>query len=89
VWTLGAALLLSGCGNCNMLGGGKLPARCEAGLAAGAVVLAPVAIPMAVADDARARKAPPPRSKQPAGIERPTDPRARKIYEAAGVEFED
>jgi hypothetical protein len=54
---------LTGCGVCNILGGGKLPAHCEAGLAAGAVLLAPVAIPMAIADDARAGSAPRPMAK--------------------------
>ncbi|MHA6641333.1 hypothetical protein [Mesorhizobium sp. A623] len=88
-WLFGVALLLSGCGNCNILGGGKLPAHCDVGLAAGAVVLAPVAIPMAIADDAKARNAPAPAKKKPARVKRPKDPYERALYKSGGVEFED
>jgi hypothetical protein len=41
-----SGVLLGGCGSCNMLGGSQ-PAHCNAGLAAGAVIAAPVLIVVA------------------------------------------
>jgi hypothetical protein len=78
-WLVGAAVLLSGCGNCNILSGGNLPARCEAGLATGTVLLAPAVIPMAIADDAKARSAP----VRPVEDWQPKTAKAKAIYKAA------
>jgi hypothetical protein len=70
--------LLGGCGSCNMLGGSQ-PAHCNAGLAAGAVVAAPVLIPMAIVDDAKARSTPAP----PVEKWEPKTDREKELYRAA------
>mgnify|MGYP006894338372 FL=1 len=60
--------------------GGSQPAHCDAGLAAGAVIAAPVLIPMAIADDAKARSAP----AKPIEKFVPKTGREKEIYRAAG-----
>ena len=74
-----AGALLGGCGSCNMLGGSQ-PANCDAGLAAGAVIAAPVLIPMAIANDAKARSVP----AQPVEKWEPKTDREKEFYRAAG-----
>ncbi|MHA6646399.1 hypothetical protein [Mesorhizobium sp. A623] len=74
-----APLVLSSCGSCNMLGGSQ-PAHCDAGLVAGAVVAAPVLIPMAIADDAKARSAP----VRPVKKFEPKTEREKELYRTAG-----
>ena len=70
--------ILTGCGSCNMLGGSP-PAHCDAGLAAGVVLAAPVLIPMVIADDAKARSAP----MRPAEKWEPNTDREKELYRAA------
>lgn len=73
-----AMLVLAGCGNCNMLGG-SMPAHCNAGLAAGAVIASPVLVPMAIADDIKARSEP----VRPVERWEPRTAREKELYEAA------
>ena len=76
--TVAMIFILSGCGNCNMLGGSQ-PAHCNAGLAAGAVIAAPALIPMAIADDAKASSAP----ARPVKKFEPKTDREKELYRAA------
>ncbi|MCX8995920.1 hypothetical protein NOF55_02255 [Rhizobiaceae bacterium BDR2-2] len=47
-----ASLMLAGCANCNILSS-PMPAHCQAGLATGMVIAAPVMVPFALVDNAR------------------------------------
>lgn len=75
---ISVCVLLSGCGDCNMLSG-RMPAHCEALLGAVAVGAAPVLIPMAISDDMAARNAP----RKPVGKFVPQNERQRELYQAA------
>ena len=65
---------------CNILSGSQ-PAHCEAATGAGLILAAPILIPAAVIDEAKANRVP----DKPVEQYIPRTPRERELYRAAGA----